>query len=214
MRRSPILFVALSVWLAPAVPAQTGPAGASPEATAPSAPDEAALHDELRQLRQAMVEALNGGDVEEMLKHLHRNVIFTAMNAEVCRGPEQVRAYFDRMMKGPGRVVESIRVDPQADALSDLYGGQVAVAYGSSRDDYRLTNGLTMQVNSRWTCSLVREGGRWLITGFHSSASVFDNPVLARAKTAIFKAGGIAAILGLVIGWLFGRLRKKASQPS
>lgn len=214
MRRFPILFLALSAWLAPAVPAQTGPADPSPGAVVPPAPDEAALHDELRQLRQSMVEALNRGDVEEMLKHLHRNVVFTAMNAEVCRGPEQVRAYFDRMMKGPDHVVASIHVEPQADALSDIYGGQIAVAYGSSRDEYRLASGVTMQVNSRWTSSLVREGGRWLITSFQSSANVFDNPVLARVKAAVYKAGGIAAVLGLAIGWLFGRLRRKTALPA
>jgi len=213
MRRFPVLFVAVSVWLAPAVPAQTNPADASPGAVASPAAEESALHDELRQLRQSMVEALNRGDVEEVLKHLHRNVVFTAMNAEVCRGPEQVRAYFDRMMKGPDRVVASIHVDPQADALSDIYGGQVAVAYGSSRDEYRLTNGQTMQVNARWTSSLVREGGRWLITSFQSSANVFDNPVLARVKAAVYKTGGIAAILGLAIGGLFGRLRRKTPLP-
>ena len=211
MRRFLILSVALFLCLMPAAPAQTGPAGAAPETSVPLAPDEAALHDELRQLRQSMVEALNRGDVEEMLKHLHANVVFTAMNAEVCRGPAQVRAYFDRMMKGPHRVVDSVHVDPKVDALSDLYGNQVAVAYGSSRDVYRLTDGLTMQVNSRWTCTLVREGGRWLIASFHSSANVFDNPILAKTKAVIYKTGGIAAILGLVIGWFIGRLgRKKA----
>ena len=214
MRRFPMLFFVLSGWLVPAVPAQTVPAGASAEAIEAPAPDEAALHDELRQLRQSMVDALNRNDVEEMLKHLHRNVTFTAMNAEVCRGPEQVRAYFDRMMNGPGRVVESIRVDPQADALSDIYGGQVAVAYGNSRDEYRLTNGLTMQVNSRWTCSLVREGGRWLITSFQSSANIFDNPILGQMKAAIYKVGGVAAVLGLAIGWFASRLRRKQAAPA
>ena len=182
----------LSLSLAPAVLAQT--------ADVAVAPPPAAVHDELRRVRDAILAAINKGDVDGVLKHLHPNVVFTPMNGEVCRGPAQVRAYFDKMMKGPDRIVESVRFDLKVDALTDLYG-DTGIAYGSSNDHYKLTNGLEFPVQTRWTCSLVRENGRWLVTSFQASPNAFDNPILLqKTRSASFKGGGIGAVVGLLVG--------------
>ena len=165
-------------------------------------------HDELRRLKDTMVAALNKGDVEELAAHLHPNVIFTGMNGEVARGPAAVRAYFERMMKGPNRIVESIHVDVQVDELTDLYG-PTGVAFGSSADSYKLADGREFRVRSRWTSSLIRQEGRWLITSFHSSANVFDNAILAEVERFGRWATGLGSVLGLVVGALAGVLVAK-----
>jgi len=168
------------------------------------------LHAELRSLRDDLVRALNAGDLEGVLNHLHPNVAFTGMNGEVCRGPEQVRAFFQRMMTGPNRVVEAFHTDLTVDQLTDLYG-DTGVAFGSSNDQYSLRGGMKFQAKSRWTCSLVRQDGRWLITSFHSSVNVFDNPILAMAKRTAYWAGGGGALLGILIGFVGARLRRSRS---
>lgn len=182
-------------------------------AQAPAAPQTPEnlkqTHDELRHLRDTMVAALNAGNVDEMAAHLHPNVIFTAMNGDVARGPAAVRAYFDRMMKGPDRIVASVHVDVQVDELADLYG-QTAVAFGSSADTYQLADGNDFQVRSRWTCSMIRQDGQWLITSFHSSANVFDNAILAKVRRLGYWATGAGSILALVVGAVVGRRTSKS----
>lgn len=191
MRALPLVVVAL-LGFATATAAQE-PA-VSPEA----------LHDELRELRDDVLAAVARNDFEAIAPHLHPKVVFTPMNGEVCRGPQEIRAYFDKMLKGPAAIVKSIQLDLEVDRLTDLYG-DTGLAFGSSNDHYTLSNGMDFPVQTRWTCSLVRENGRWLITAFHASANVFDNPILERAKQAAkLQWGGIGAGAGVLIGALLG----------
>jgi uncharacterized protein (TIGR02246 family) len=171
---------------------------------AASADDEAS-HKALRDLRDTVVNALNKGDMEALLPHLHQNIVFTAMNGEVCRGHDAVRAYFNRMMKDPGHVVDSIHVNPTVDRLTDLYGGTTGVAYGSSVDHYKLANGQEFDVNARWSATMVKENGNWQIASFQSAANVFDNPLLNKAKSTLYWGGGGAGLIGLFLGLLIGR---------
>ena len=120
----------------------------------PAAEDPA--HEELRALRKELVEAVNKNDLERLLGHLDQNVIVTWLNGEVSRKPEQVRAYYDRMMKGPDRIVDSISIDPTVDELTYLYGN-TGVAYGSSRDHFKLTDGRDFVVPTRWSATLFKK---------------------------------------------------------
>lgn len=170
--------------------------------TAPPAVSPDALHDELRRLRDEVLAGIERGDFEAIAPHLHPNVVFTPMNGEVCRGPQEIRAYFDKMLKGEKPVVKSVRFDLEVDRLTDLYG-DTGLAFGSSNDHYTLTNGMEFPVGTRWTCALARENGRWLITAFHASANVFDNPILERSRQgAMLKGGGIGLVAGLALGVL------------
>jgi uncharacterized protein (TIGR02246 family) len=204
----------LAAFLPCALPEARAESTATAAPSAVSHPTAEELHAELRSLRDDMVRALNAGDLEGVLKHLHPNVAFTAMDGEVCRGPEQVREFFQRMMTGPTRVVEAFHTDLTVDQLTDLYG-DTGVAFGSSDDQYTLRKGLKFRIKSRWTCSLVRQDGRWLITSCHSSADVFDNPILAMAKRTAYWAGGGGAVLGLLIGVVAGaRARRSRSREA
>lgn len=199
-------FATTAIAQVPATPAP-GPAGQAQAAIAPDA-----LHDELRKMRDDMLAAIARGDVEAILPHLHPNVVFTPMNGEVSRGPQAIRAYFDKMLKGPDAIVKSIHLDVEVDRLADFYG-DTALAFGSSNDRYTLSNGLDFQIQTRWTAALVRENGRWLITAFHSSANAFDNPILAKARQLAmlqWGAGGIVAgvLLGVLVGMTLARRRK------
>lgn len=169
------------------------------------------VHDALRKVRDDIIAAIDRGDVDAILVHLHPNVIFTPLNGRVCRGPAEVRAYFETMMQGPHPVVKSLHVTMEVDRLTDLYG-DTGIASGSSDNHYVLTNGMDLTLKTRWTSSLVQQDGRWLITSFHASANVFDNPLLDQAKAmARYAALGalvIGGLIGLVIGALAGRRRR------
>jgi NhaP-type Na+/H+ or K+/H+ antiporter len=44
----------------------------------------------------------------------------------------------------------------------------------------------------------------------HLSSNVFTNSLIAEAKAAIWWAASGAALLGLVLGWLIGRMRRRS----
>ncbi len=180
----------------------------SVSAQAPQGGDEA-MHKALRAMRDAVVGALNKGDMESLLPHLHKNIVFAAMNGEVCHGHDALRAYFNRMMKDPGHIVESLSINPTVDNLTDIYGGTSGVAYGTSVDRYRLTDGQVFDVHARWTATMVMDNGEWKIAGFQSAANIFDNPLLNKAKSALYWGTGVAGGLGLVLGALVGRNSRK-----
>ncbi len=175
-------------------------------------PDVEATHNALRALKQDMEDALNKQDVDRLLTHLHPDVVFTTMNNDVRVGKESIRAYYDEMMRGPNRVVDAITAKFEVDDLTRLYGN-TGIARGSSTDRYKLRDGTDMVIHGRWTCTMVREGDRWLIAAFHYSTNVFDNPLLDRLKlyAGIFVA--VAALGALLAGVVIGRTlrRKKAT---
>jgi hypothetical protein len=88
-----------------------------------------------------------------------------------------------------------------------LHGGDAGIVFGSSRDVLELRAGRSVELNSRWTATVVLVAGTWKIAGFHSSTNLFDNPLLNAAKRWLVLVGAIAAVAGLGIGFLVGRSR-------
>jgi uncharacterized protein (TIGR02246 family) len=168
------------------------------------------VHQALRQLKTTMSDALNKGDVDTIVANVTPDIVFTTMNSDVCRGRDQIRAYFDKMMRAPGHIVKKVNTSFDADALTILYGDDTGVAYGSSKDHYELTDGSKFDINGRWSCTLVKQGDRWLIANFHYSTNVFNNPIDRQIKHFLMAAGIVAVIASLIIGLLLGMfIRRK-----
>ncbi len=175
-----------------------------PKATAPAPEDPA--HAELRALREGLVAAIKKNDVDEVLTYLDHDVVVTWQNGEVSRKPEGVRAYFDRVMKGPNRVVDSYTTNPTVDELTHLYGN-TGVAFGSSIDHYKLTDGSDFDLPTRWSATVVKTDGKWRIANFHASVNMFDNPVLVMTvKRVGLWISLIAGGVGLLVGFLAARM--------
>jgi len=169
-------------------------------------PVEDPSHRELRKLKATMEKALNDRDLDTLVANVDPNVVFTTMNGDVCRGPQEIRAYFHKMLTAPGHIVKNVTVSFEVDQLTSLYGGDTGVAYGSSNDHYELTNGDTFDIRGRWTSTMVRSGDRWVIAAFHYSANVFENPILDRLKQIMWMIGGASLLVGLLVGYFAGRI--------
>ncbi len=175
------------------------------QATAQSPSGEDPVHAELRKLQAEMEQAVNEGNLDGLLAHVDDTIVFTAMNAHTAYGKQGIRDYFARMMEGEKRVVQSVKMDFIPDKLVEFYGADVAVSAGKADSHYVLTNGMDFEVPARWTATLVRREGRWLVASFHYSTNMFKNPVLdAQRKWLIIAGTGAALVLGIV-GFLFGR---------
>ncbi len=185
------------------------PPKAPAQVQAPAANDEA-VHNELRALRDGLVDAMNKGDIERELTYLAPNVVVTWHNAEVSRGREGVRAYLNRILTGPNKFISAYSANVEVDELTLLYGGETGISFGSAVEHFTLANGTALDLPSRWSATLVKMGDKWLVASLHASDNLFDNPMLTMAKRTAYWAGGICLVVGLLIGMLLGKARKKA----
>lgn len=176
--------------------------------TAPAQEDPA--HNELRAVRDGLLAGMNKGDIDAQLVFLHPNVVVTWHNAEVSRGREGVKKYLDRMLHGLTKVVEEFGADVTVDELSILYGGDTAVAFGSAQEHFKLAGGKHFDLTGRWSATLVKEDGKWLVANLHTSENIFNNPLLNVATKALWPVGGSALLVGALGGWLIGKRGRRA----
>ena len=166
-------------------------------------------HNELRALRTELLDAVGKGDIDRIVASTHPTVVITWQNNEVCRGHQGVRDFFLRTGK---QSFKGYKLPPTPDDLTILHGGDMGIATGKTIAQYNLL-GSEHELESRWTATLVKENGRWLLAGYHLSMNVLDNALLNAAKSGLIWAAVVAGILGLALGWiLFGR--KRANRPA
>jgi ketosteroid isomerase-like protein len=183
--------------------------GPAPKKVAPEDP----AHNELRELKAKLVDAFNKEDLDALLKYVHPNAVMTWQNAEVSRGHEGIRTYYQKMLEGPERRVEKVTAKADVDELTILYGDRNGLAFGTLDQDYTLRDGSAFQLKNRWTAHLVKENDQWLVSGLHVSANIFDNGVLDLTVQRTARWTGIAAgvgglVLGMLVYWGVCALRR------
>ena len=162
-------------------------------------------HNELRALRTQVIDAITKGDIDAVLTHVHPNVVVTWQNSEVCRGADGLREFFHRMGK---ETFKGYKVPPTPDELTILHGGDTGISFGHVVGAYTLL-GKELEFKSRWTATLVKENGRWLLASYHVSLNALDNPLFNSARKSLIWIAVATGVLGVLVGWLVGR-RKKA----
>jgi ketosteroid isomerase-like protein len=168
-------------------------------------------------LRGELVDAFNKGDLDRLLSHLDPDVVVTWQNAEVCRGPAAVRAFYERMMVGPDRVVKKVSVNPTVDDRH-VYDNAWCVSWGNMHDAFDLNDGSSFTFDSRFTATIARRGEAWKVTAFHASVNAFDNSILRVAARKVgtwaAAAGAVAGlVLGTVVGAVLARRRARPGTP-
>ena len=159
-------------------------------------------------LREGLIDSFVKADIDRLLTFLDPDVVVTWQNAEVCRGPDAVRAYYNRMMTGPERVVREVKAAPE------VVGRHVyddwAISWGNLHDHFVLTDGSNLPFNTVFTATIAKRGDRWLVRGFHASVNAFDNPVLRLAITkTVWRVGLATLALGVLIGYILTRMFRR-----
>ena len=190
------LLLALSIVLAlrATLTAQTG------------LPVDDPVHNELRALRTDLLIAIDKGDIDAMLTRMTPTVVITWQNGEVCRGKNEVKAFYQRMAASGKKTFQGYIKPPSADELTTLYSGTTGVVVGDSIGRYFLL-GREIELPNRWTATLVKADGRWLLAGYHVSMNVLDNPLLNTVKKTSLVIGTVALLSGLGLGFWIGRKR-------
>ena len=184
-------------------PTPAAPAAAAPTASAGTEQDVK----EIGALRQRLVDAFNRGDIDTLLASVSPTVVVIWQNGDVNQGPDAVRQFYTRMMKGPDSVVTKVSFSPEVEGRR--FYGNTAVSYGTLNDHFTLRSGQELPLNSHWSSTLEKDGsGHWMLTSFHASANIFDNPVTGlAARRAGMWAGGGGLVLGFIAGAVIARRR-------
>ncbi|HMV05316.1 MAG TPA: nuclear transport factor 2 family protein [Accumulibacter sp.] len=172
----------------------------------PHAADRQAL---IRLFRE-MEASINAQDVERMVAQMHPQATVTWLNGEVSRGHDEIRAYYQRMVKGDQRILDRYLTTAKLGASARFFGnGEVAVADGTMVDEFFPVARGPFRLDSNWTSTSAKIDGRWQVVALHLSANVFTNSLMAEAQSAIRLAAGGAALGGLLLGalltWLWCR---------
>ena len=174
------------------------------------APDpHAADREALIKVFHEMEAAINDQNVERMIAQMTPDATVTWLNGEVSRGHDQIRAYYQRMVKGPERILDRYTTAAKIGAHARFFG-DVAVADGTMRDSFFPVTRAPFQLDSHWSSVSVKVDGQWKVAAMHLSANVFTNDLIDEATSAAWKTGIGGAIVGLILGVLVAWLRRQS----
>lgn len=156
--------------------------------------------------------AINAQDVEGIISQMSPDCTVTWWNAEISRGHDDIRAYYRRMVKDPGRIISKYTTQAKLGAHARFVGaaGDVALADGSMEDEFFPIARGPFKLSSRWSATAAKSGGEWKIVNLHLSTNVFTNTLIAELTRAIWLAGAGGVVLAGLAGWFLGRRTKRA----
>ena len=155
---------------------------------------------------------INDGKIEMMTGHIDEKAVVTWLNADVSHGPAEVQASFDRMVgSGPNTVLSKYVTHPKIDQQAVFYG-DVAVANGTTEDEFTPHRRSVFKFTSRWTATLKKTDGKWKIIALNLSTNTFKNALISELESMVTLAGGGGFVAGLLLAgvWAFFRRRKVA----
>jgi len=154
--------------------------------------------------------SINAQSVDRMVTQMAPEATVTWLNGEVSRGHEEIKAYYNRMVRGEKRILDKYVTAAKLGAPAKFYGnGEVAVADGTTEDEFFPVSRGVFRLSSNWTATCAKIDGQWKVVALHLSSNVFTNPLLDEAKSLVWYAAGGGLAGGFVLGWLMSRLRRR-----
>lgn len=184
-------------------------------ATQDAAPQETidtkAIDAELDKFRDELFHAFNTGDYPAMLeKYCHNDIIATWQDGTTSEGHAGVIAEFDKLKQ----FIDKMTVDATTDKRLILNDGNLVISSGEMKDHYELGRGPSVNLNSRWSATLVKDNDRWLLASFSASTNAFDNEVVSLYLTSQkYTVSTVAGLVGIGIGLLISRTMNRRSKP-
>ena len=163
---------------------------------------------ELLKVFREIEAAINAQSVDRMVTQMTPDATVTWLNGEVSRGHAEIKAYYDRMVKGEKRILDRYTTAAKVSAPARFFG-DVAVADGTTDDEFFPVARGPFRLSSNWTSTSAKIDGQWKVVGLHLSSNVFTNPLLDEAKSAVWYTATGCLAGGFVLGWLTARIRRR-----
>ena len=173
-------------------------------------------HQEDRQallgILSSVQKAINDQDIEGIVAQMAPDCTVIWWNAEVSRGHDEVRAYYRKMVKDPGRLITKYTTDAKLGAHARFVGtgADTALADGSMVDTFYPVVRGPFQLDSRWSATAAKYNGQWKIASLHLSSNVFTNSLIGEITRMMWYVGAGCLVVGGLIGWFAGRRTKRA----
>ena len=205
------LFLALGFLFALNAAVAQAQEGATQDAALQEAVDTKAIDAELDKFRDDLFHAFNTGDYPAMLeKYCHKDIIATWQDGTTSEGHAGVVAEFDKLKQ----FIDKMTVDATTDKRLILNDGNLVISSGEMKDHYELGRGPSVNLNSRWSATLVKDNDRWLLASFSASTNAFDNEVVSLYLTSQkYTVSTVAGLVGIGIGLLISRTMNRRSKP-
>lgn len=176
----------------------------------PAAPDpHAEDRQQLLKIFREVEGSINSQSLDRMVQQMDPNAIVVWANGEVSRGPAEVLAYYDRMVKGKDRILTKYLTSAKLNGHARFLGnGDVAIADGTMEDEYFPVIRGPFRLSAKWTTTAAKINGEWKVVALHLSANVFNNVLLDEAKAALMYTTGGGLLAGGLAGWFLGRRRR------
>lgn len=107
--------------------------------------------------RQALIKVfqeieagINHQNVERMVAQMTPDATVTWLNGEVSRGHSEIRAYYQRMVKGPERILDKYTTAAKLGGHARFFG-EVAVADSTVRDSFFPVARALFELSSNWS---------------------------------------------------------------
>lgn len=163
-------------------------------------------------LRGKVAAAISRQDTRMLMECLARDFAFTAVNQVLVTNATQLEELFDRMFRSDKSILISVKTDLKLDIPPRFLDANTGMCYGSSRDICFMRSGKEVEMDTRWSATLVKEDGNWKVAMLHVGTDFLDNPVLDGLEkyASIFGIG--AGIGGLLLGFALGALGSRNRQ--
>lgn len=172
--------------------------------------DSKAIDAELDKFRDELFHAFNTGDYPAMLeKYCHKDIIATWQDGTTSEGHAGVIAEFDKLKQ----FINKMTVDATTDKRLILNDGNLVISSGEMKDHYVLGRGPSVNLNSRWSATLVNDNDRWLLASFSASTNAFDNEVVSLYLTSQkYTVSAAAGLVGIGLGFVLARVMSRRSK--
>lgn len=172
--------------------------------------DSKAIDAELDKFRDELFHAFNTGDYPAMLeKYCHKDIIATWQDGTTSEGHAGVIAEFDKLKQ----FINKMTVDATTDKRLILNDGNLVISSGEMKDHYVLGRGPSVNLNSRWSATLVKDNDRWLLASFSASTNAFDNEVVSLYLTSQkYTVSAAAGLVGIGLGFVLARVMSRRSK--
>ena len=176
----------------------------------PASVDTKAIDAELDKFRDDLFHAFNTGDYPAMLeKYCHKDIIATWQDGTTSEGHAGVIAEFDKLKQ----FIDKMTVNASTDKRLILNDGNLVISSGEMKDHYVLGRGPSVNLNSRWSATLIKDSDRWLLVSFSASTNAFDNEVVSLyLKSQKYTVSAAAVLIGIGIGLLLSRIMNRRSK--
>jgi len=165
---------------------------------------------ELLKVFREIEAAINAQSVDRMVMQMAPDATVTWLNGEVSRGHAEIKGYYERMVKGEKRILDRYTTTAKVSAPARFFGGgDVAVADGTTEDEFFPVARGPFRLSSNWTSTSAKIDGQWKVVGLHLSSNVFTNPLMDEAKSAVWYTATGCLAGGFVLGYLMARMRRR-----